>query len=352
MKIVYVDTNIAGHHIPYLQGLAGLADEAVAILPENVPTLAMQQYVCEFPTAPKRKLSDFDKWIRAVKAAVDAEKPDIVHFLMGDDFYRFFGWGLRRFSAYKTILTLHWMRGGLPGVLSTKCIAGAVDTVVVHSDYLKCRLQDEGIHNVIHIEYPRFQTLTYEPQTAKAHWDLKPDVPVIACLGNTRYDKGIDILLDALRSVKAPFQLLVAGKAAYFDETFIRDKIKAYQDHVTLHLNYLSDEEMALAASAADLVVLPYRKVFDGASGPLGEGAALGKVIIGPDHGNLGDTIRKNHLGYTFQSEDTSSLAQTLEKALTQSFERDTVYEAYQRALNPERFRDGYRLAYKVLLEK
>lgn len=349
MKIVYIDTNLAGHHIPYLQGLVGLADESVAVLPERIPHFAMRQRVCAFPTAPKRKLSDFDRWIRAVKTIVDEEQPDIVHFLMGDDFYRFFGWRLSCFSAYKTIVTLHWLRNGLFGTLSTKCIAGAVDTIVIHSDYLKCKLQSKGVNNAVHVEYPRFQTLAFEPKKAKAYWNLKTDIPVIACLGNTRYDKGIDILLNALSKVKAPFQLLVAGKSAYFDVDFIQKKIAPYRDSVRLHLEYLSDEEMALAVSAADLVVLPYRKVFDGASGPMVDGVALGKVIVGPDHGNLGYTINKNHLGYTFHSEDEVSLAQAIEKALLEPFEKDSVYKAYQQALNLEHFRKGYERVYEKL---
>ena len=49
MKIVYIDTNLAGHHIPYLQGLVGLADESVAVLPERIPHFAMRQRVCAFP---------------------------------------------------------------------------------------------------------------------------------------------------------------------------------------------------------------------------------------------------------------------------------------------------------------
>lgn len=355
MKIVFIDTSIVGHHMPYISALAGMELDAVAILPTIVPELPITQHELKFPDGPKRKLLDFLKWEQSAKKIIDKEKPDIVHFLMGDDFYRFFGTGLRQFSKYKTVITLHWMRSGIAGKTSTKCIARATDMVVVHSEYIKEKISSYSIRNVEHIEYPQFGTTFYSSDYAKKYWKLKQGMPVIVCIGNTRQDKGLDILLEALNDVKKPFQLFVAGKEAHFTESFIKEKTSRYKKEVMLYLNYLTDDEVALAVSAADIVALPYRKKFDGASGPLGDGVVHGKMIVGSNHGNLGDTIEKNHLGYTFETENTNSLSKVLDRALGEvmvGWNPDQVYLNYQKGLSLEKFKMHYRCLYDKIMQK
>ena len=351
MKIVFVDSSVSGHHIPYITALADLPDDALAVLSGEIEHLNIPQKKCLFPDGPKRKAIDFLKWAKAVKKIVDKEAPDIVHFLMGDDFYRFFGAGLGMFSKYKVVVTLHWLRSGVAGKISTKCIAEASDRVVAHSAYIEKKLNSYGIRNLEHIEYPQFGTVFYAMKEARNYWKLNQEIPVISFIGNTRYDKGLDILLEALKKVRKPFQLLIAGKATYFSEAYITDQIQPYNECVRFHLAYLSDEELASAVSAADIVILPYRKKFDGASGPLGDGVVHSKMIVGPNHGNLGDTIRKNHLGYTFETENTDSLAEVLDRALGESWHPDEQYRKYRDMLSPERFRMKYMDLYTELLQ-
>ena len=351
MKIVFIDSGITGHHLAYIKTLSYLVDEAVVIVPKKIDNFEIKQYQCTFPEGPKRKMIDFLKWNYAVKKIVDKEKPDIVHFLMGDDYYRFFGMGLGFFSKYKTILTLHWLRNGKLGTISTKNIAKKVNQIVMHSDYLKLRLNSYGIMNVVHIEYPQFGTGFYEKKEVKKYFNLKKDVPTIVCIGNTRYDKGVDILLEALEKIHKPFQLLIAGKATYFNEQFIEEKIEKYKNQVQLYLKYLSDDELAWAVSASDIVALPYRKKFDGASGPLGDGVVHSKMIVGPNHGNLGDTIKKNHLGFTFMSENIDSLAEVLDIALDMEWKPDEKYKEYQEMLSPEKFKEKYLEIYDIILD-
>ena len=350
MKVVFIDTSVSGHHAPYICALENVPDSAEAILPERIETLRIQQVECILKNSSKRKLTDFLKWARAVRQIVDREQPDIVHFLMGDDFYRFFGAGLSLFSKYKVVVTLHWMRSGLAGRLSTKCIAMQADCVVVHSDYIQHKLRSYGVKNTEHIEYPQFGTTYFTTKEARALWHLNQEIPVIACIGNTRYDKGLDILLEALTKVKQPFQLLIAGKAAYFSEEFIRKKTQSYSEAVCLHLAYLSDEELALAVCAADIIALPYRKKFDGASGPLGDGVVHSKMIVGPNHGTLGYTIKKHHLGATFETENVDSLAEVLNHALEETWKPDRQYHEYQNMLSPEYFRKKYFELYQKML--
>lgn len=349
MKIVYIDSSVDGHHVPYIRALTTISSDAVVIWPKEISSVKSKQIICPFPTNKRRTLWGFLKWIRKVKKLADRETPDVVHFLTGDDFYRFFGLGLSAFSKYKTIVTLHWMRNGWLGKASTKCIAKQVDTVVVHSCYIKKELSATGIMNVQHVEYPQFGTTYYKKEEACKYWGIDPSIPLIACIGNTRYDKGLDVLLKALEKIDVPFQLLVAGKAAYFNRTYIENEISNYRCRVKLHLDYLSDEELSLAVSAADIIALPYRKKFDGASGPMVDGVSHSKMIVGPNHGNLGYAIRMYHLGYTFETEDVCSLADAIQTALSRNWEPDEKYKEYKNALSLSAFMMKYQELYKKL---
>ena len=187
----------------------------------------------------------------------------------------------------------------------------------------------------------------FEKEYAKQALGLDIHLPVIGSIGATREEKGLDILLSALSIVEEPFQLLIAGKEAAFDGKFIGEHSKAYQNRVHTILRFLSEEELALAFCASDIICLPYRRSFDGASGPLGEGVALGNCIIGPKHGNLAKTIRENHLGYLFESENVEDLGKVLSRALKSTFIPDDKYRSYQASLSPKSFGEKYNQLYR-----
>mgnify|MGYP006066821295 CR=1 FL=1 len=351
MKILYIDTATDGHHIAYMKELVNAMEyDAIIALPEKVNELNVKQYIFDSQCYKDKCFTSYIKWINEVEKLVYKTKPDIIHFLMGDRFYRFFGLGLKKFKKFKTIITLHWVRPGKIQRKSLKSFAHKVDAIVVHSEYLLNELNDLGIKNGVHIEYPQFrknETITTEE--GRKYWGIQGHAPLIVCIGNTRYDKGLDILLDALNGVSADFYILIAGKAESFDEKFIKAKALNYLNRVTMTVRYLADREIELAVAAADIIALPYRKKFNGASGPLGEGVCMDKCIVGADHGNLGYTIREYHLGYTFESENVHSLTKTLNNALSHEFAIDEKYLKYKSMLDTNTFREKYLRLYKRL---
>ena len=246
MKIIYVDTAVDGHHITYLSALLNdKNNEYVLVLPEKVDGLDYKQYICaDNDGNGKRTFGTYRKWIKTIREIAKKENPDIIHFLYGDGFYRYFGFGLGSFKKYKTIVTIHWARSSKLEIISTRRICSKVNTVVVHSDYIKNLMSGYGPKNIEHIEYPQFNERKVNKSDACAYWGLKTDIPTIACIGHTRHDKGLDLLLDALNEVKHPFQLLVAGKEDSFSKQFIEDiflwKIVLWILDKTLFLNQSS----------------------------------------------------------------------------------------------------------------
>ena len=82
----------------------------------------------------------------------------------------------------------------------------------------------------------------------------------------------------------------------------------------------------------------------------MGEGVNLGKMIVGANHGSLGRVIEENHLGYTFESENSEALASVLNMVLSSEWKPDSKYMKYQQILNPKRFQREYNELYWSLL--
>ena len=346
MKIMYVEIATSGHRIPYLKPLTeNTKNEVVVLLPEKVESLTCKQIVCKFDVKD-RSFSNHKKWISEIQKIAKEESPDVIHFLTGDVFYKFFGYGLTKLKKYKNILTIHSVKTSTLPKISLGVISKLVGELVFHSEYMKKQAESFGIKNAVHIEYPVFGGESCDVNEAKEYFNLKKDVPVIVCIGGTRYDKGLDILLEALKTVKEPFQLLIAGVPEHFKEDFIKEQIASYSENVYSVLKFLTNEELIYAMNAIDIVVLPYRKFYNGASGPLSEGVALSKCIVGPDCGNLSDTIEKNHLGYTFESENSAILSDVLENVLKKQFVTDEVYLKYKESLSVASFVNSYANLY------
>lgn len=343
---MYVEIATTGHRIPYLSALTeNTENEVILLLPEKVESLNCKQIICEFDNI-NRTLENHKKWISKIYEVANDEEPDVIHFLTGDVFYRYFGFGLNKIKKYKTVLTIHNVKNGFLQKISLNLISRQATKMVFHSAFMTGQAESFGVKNACHIEYPVFGGKCCEEGEAKEYFGLKNDIPVIGCIGGTRYDKGLDILLEALKTVKEPFQLLVAGKPEYFKEEDIKEWVGSTNDNIHLALRFLTDKELMYAMNATDIVVLPYRKEFNGASGPLGEGVALGKCIVGPDHGNLKDVIETNHLGFIFGSENSEELSRVLTEALKKEFISDEKYCKYQSSLNVGTFKKSYQNLY------
>ncbi|WP_270841328.1 glycosyltransferase family 4 protein [Mediterraneibacter faecis] len=352
MKILMIDTALDGHHIAYLGEIVrGCTYDFTLVLPQMTDAYEHSRIITYSPVdLVNKEFVSYVKWMKELAQIAKKEKPDIVHFLVGDVYYKYFGFGLGLFKEFKTIITLHWVREGVLNQFSLKTFCHKVNRVVVHSSYLLKELQSIGVNNGLWIEYPQFKkTSRLKNYEARAYWKISENIPVILSLGNTRKDKGIDLLIEALNKVDYPFQLLIAGKAEEFDGAYIKEHTKNYATQVTMHLQYLTDKEVEMAIAAADIIALPYRHSFNGASGPLGEGVSCEKCIVGSRHGNLGDTIQENHLGYTFETENIDDMATVLKKALKQKFLPDDKYRAYKESLNPELFIESYKNLYCTL---
>lgn len=341
MTVLFVDSNVKGHHIPYLEAVSQECDDAFYILPEKVGMLrADKTHVFK---EDLKTFSGYYKWLKLILKTAREKNVDIIQILYGDIIYRFFGIGLWVFHNYMTIVTFHHIRKGMLRDISLKRIFLQISMGIVHTDSLIKYVWDLGIENVKKIEYPVFEKVIRIPvKEARLKMSMDLELPTFLCFGGNRYDKGLDIFLNALRYIDMPIQIVIAGSADYFSEEFIRRQLTGFQGKVTLMLRFIEEDEIPFIFNSVDCVVLPYRKIFDGASGPLGIACLYGKTVIGPDNGSIGQIIKNYHLGSTFEAENPTSLARVMKTIAAENFVYDAVALSYQSCLDRKLFISEY----------
>lgn len=352
MRIMLIETAVEdGHHTTYLRGLImEQENEYMIITPSEIDKLPKNTcQIINQMNFVEKKLLDYIKWMKKIQNCAKSWKPDVIHFLDGDSIMRYFAIGFRELDKYRIIITYHHFFKGIFRKISYRCMAGKNRSIVVHTESIRNELINQGLKNVFIIDYPVFLFEKFKNADiihAKLKIGVPLDLPVLGFIGATVHYKGLDLLLEALKHVHNKFCLLIAGKEGEITSS----KIESYKAHLTgdifVKLAWLSDEEYINSIVASDFIILPYRKEFDGASGPLLDGIIAQKVIIGANHGSMGDVIKKNELGYTFESENINDMALCIDKALESDVCFSEKRNEFYCLLNPQRFKLAYNCLY------
>ncbi|MEV0951850.1 glycosyltransferase [Promicromonospora sp. NPDC050249] len=101
-------------------------------------------------------------------------------------------------------------------------------------------------------------------------------------VGLVRRYKGVEGLVEAFRSVADDSLTLDIAGAASSQELVVTVSALAYDDpRISLRFDYLSDDELVAAVTAAELVVLPYRFMHN--SGTVLAALSLDRPVLVPD---------------------------------------------------------------------
>src|SRR5208337_1565687 len=84
------------------------------------------------------------------------------------------------------------------------------------------------------------------------------------------------------------------------------------RQRVLLRADFIPDEETEVYFKAADVLVLPYRHIYQ--SGVLFLGYSFGLPVVAADVGSLKDDIVEGNTGFVFRPEDPVDLARTIQR--------------------------------------
>jgi len=197
--------------------------------------------------------------------------------------------------------------------------------IFVHTEKMKLELIDEfgvqpprvtvipfGINNAV-------PNTSLTPTDAKRRLGLHDDDKAILFFGRITPYKGLEYLITAFRQVLArqkDYRLIVAGRPDRCEEYWrsIRQGISedARIGHILLKAEFIPDDETEVYFKAADVLVLPYREIYQ--SGVLFLGHSFGLPVLAADVGSLKDEIVEGKTGFAFRPEDPVDLARAIEQ--------------------------------------
>ncbi len=207
--------------------------------------------------------------------------------------------------------------------LTLKCQYRLCNQLFVHTERMKAELVEEfgvrsdrvtvipyGLNNAVPIS-----ALTCEG--AKENLRIQKDEKTILFFGRIAPAKGLDCLLDALFQLRKSgnrYRLIIAGRPDRCEEYWqsLQARIAAFDsDEVTVRANFIPDQDIEMYFKAADVLVLPYRHIYQ--SGVLFLGQSFGLPVLASDVGSLKEEIVKGETGFVFAPGDPSDLASCIE---------------------------------------
>jgi D-inositol-3-phosphate glycosyltransferase len=262
-------------------------------------------------------------------------KPKIFHILWNNKFELFDRTLLMlyyRLLGKRVVLTAHNVNAGKRDSKDTRLNRLTLRIqyrlshhIFVHTEKMKVDLIEEfgvqgervtvipfGINNAV-------PNTSLTPAGAKQRLGLRKDEKTILFFGRITPYKGLEYLIAAFRQLlgqRQSYRLIIAGKPDRCEEYWraIREEIREYvqKGQVLLKANFIPDDETEVYFKAADVVVLPYRDIYQ--SGVLFLGHSFGLPVVAADVGSLKDEIVEGKTGFVFRPEDSVDLARVIEQ--------------------------------------
>jgi len=197
--------------------------------------------------------------------------------------------------------------------------------IFVHTEKMKVELVKEfgvrcsrvtvipfGINNAV-------PNTSLTPGGAKQRLGLSKDEMAILFFGRITPYKGVEFLIAAFRQIltgQKKYRLIIAGRPDRCEEYWrvIREGIRedVQRGQIILKAEFIPDDDTEVYFKAADVLILPYRDIYQ--SGVLFLGQSFGLPVIAADVGSLKDDIVESKTGFTFRPEDPVDLARAIER--------------------------------------
>lgn len=263
-------------------------------------------------------------------------KPKIFHILWNNKFEVFDRTLLMlyyRFLGKKIVLTAHNVNAGRRDAEDTflnrftlRIQYHLADHIFVHTEKMKKELIEEfnpradrvtvipfGINNAVPHTH-----LT--PAEAKRRLGIGSHEKAILFFGRITPYKGLEYLISAFHQIFvrcADYRLIVAGRLEKGCEAYWSTVQKTIEEdvrsgRVLLRQEFIPDDETEIYFKAADVLVLPYKDIYQ--SGVLFLAHSFGLPVLAADVGSLKDDIVEGETGFVFKPEDPTDLGNLIER--------------------------------------
>ncbi len=220
-------------------------------------------------------------------------------------------------------------------ILSSFC-----DKIMVHNAFSKTELL--RLHPRLHTKIKIIPHMNFHnlPQGKNKYllrkkWGLCEKRTYLLFFGQIKDAKGLDILLHAMPKVKERVDLIIAGKIWQtnfnkYQQIINEHKLKS---RVTTYLRFITDMERDELFTASDIIVLPYKKIFQ--SGVMQVAMSYKLPIIASNIVPFRNIMKEEKYGYLFETEDVHALSNKINEVVNNLPLADKkVQSAYTMAKN------------------
>jgi D-inositol-3-phosphate glycosyltransferase len=272
-------------------------------------------------------------YARLLRYAAKA-KPRIFHILWNNKFEYFDRTLLLlyyKLLGRKIVHTAHNVNQGkrdsndsLLNRLTLKIQYRLADHIFVHTQKMKNELlEDFGVceQAVTVIRHPindAFPDTQLTPAEAKKRLGIADGEKTLLFFGRIRPYKGLEYLISAFRQLLPSdkgYRLIIAGEPKKGSEKYLHEIQQATSsadvaDRIIRKIQFIPDEEAELYLKAADVLVLPYKDIFQ--SGVLFLAYSFGLPVIASDVGSFREVILEGQTGFLCAPGDPADLARTI----------------------------------------
>lgn len=228
----------------------------------------------------------------------------------------------------KIVLTVHDVESFAGHVTGKKMLStwtyGLADRIIVHNIVSFRELWDLGIpaRKISVIPHGHFLQCVQDvpsQKSARRALGIAPSAKVILFFGQIKDTKGLDLLIEALPEVARDVPevlLLIAGrpwKTDSFRYDALIDKLQL-RAHCLLHIGFVPNDKVADYYAAADLVALPYSRIYQ--SGVLLMAMSYARPVVVSDLPGMTEVVSHGVNGYVFKRDTRGELAKVLIQAL------------------------------------
>jgi len=199
-----------------------------------------------------------------------------------------------------------------------------VDHIIVHTERMKREMIERFGTPPEKISVIPHGLMSAVPETAlsprEARWQLGLDATqrILLFFGLIAPYKGLETLvaaLDFLHQKGQKLTLIIAGRIKecpdYWDQVRHLIEQSGLNGNVVTDLRHVPDEMVEVYLKAADVMVLPYRGIFQ--SGALFLAYRFGLPLIATDVGSFRDDIILGRTGFVCRPDDPEDMAKTIE---------------------------------------
>jgi len=236
---------------------------------------------------------------------------------------------LAKLCRRKVIITVHDVESFGDPAAASRGTVGKVyrlaDRLIVHNAFSKRELIEKlaispaKISIVPHGNYLQTVGKMPHPVEAKRTLGIDESKKVVLFFGQIKDTKGLDVLLEAAPDVARELpevMFLIAGRPWKSDLSRYDALIGqlGISDRCMLHSHFIPHDEVACYYAAADIVVLPYRRIFQ--SGAVLMAMSYRRPVMVSDIPGMTEFVRDGENGFVFVSGSSEHLAKRLTEIL------------------------------------